>query len=68
MSGQRLPRGARAIAEKVEPHGWTWEKTGSNHLRWRGPNGGVVFTGFTSSDHRAIKNALRDFKRQGCPL
>lgn len=64
----KTPKGIKELEKVVRPHGWTWEISGSGHIRWRGPNGEQVFTGKTPSDNRAFKNALKDFRNQGCPV
>lgn len=59
---------AKEIARLVKPHGWTWEHNGG-HVKFRGPNGGlVVMPSSKFSDHRIMKNLIRDFRKQGCPL
>lgn len=65
---KKAPKGVRAIEKAVLPHGWTWERTGANHIRWIGPNGEKVFTGSTPSDNRAFQNAMKDFRHKGCPV
>lgn len=60
-------RGIKEIEKIVKPHGWTWE-LGKKHVKWHGPHGALVCTSATMSDHRAIQNALRDFKHQGLKL
>lgn len=66
---QKAPsRAIKEIEKIVRPHGWHWELTGK-HVKWYGPDGqGLVITSASGSDHRAVKNALRDFRHAGCPI
>lgn len=70
MLAQSAPsKEVRDLAKLVRPHGWTWERSNGNHVKFRGPNGGLVIVPSTKfSDHRVMKNLLREFKAQGCPL
>ena len=69
MKARYPSRGVREIANRVEPLGWTWEISSGGHVKWKGPQGqGLVVTSASNSDHRAVKNALRDFRRAGCPV
>lgn len=48
-----LPKDWRELARDAQGRGWTLELTRANHVRWRHANG-VLISGLTSSDHRAI--------------
>jgi predicted RNA binding protein YcfA (HicA-like mRNA interferase family) len=62
-------RAVKEIDALVRPHGWTWEVSKGGHVKWKGPDGkGLVVTSASGSDHRAVKNALSDFRKQGCPV
>lgn len=62
-------REAKEIYKMVQPYGWTWERAPGGHLKFRGPNGGLVIVPSTKfSDKRIKQNLIRDFKKQGCPL
>lgn len=68
MASRAPSRGIKELEAKVGPYGWTWEMAGK-HVKWKGPNGqGLVVTSASGSDHRGVKNALRDFRRAGCPI
>ena len=78
MSRQRLgkealmpsvPRQLRDAGKRALAQGWTIDRTGSGHHRWRGPHGKpTVFTPSTPSDPRSFRNALAKLKRAGLDL
>ena len=55
---KKLQNQLRAMAET---HGFSLART-TNHLIWRHQSGAQVVTPKTPSDHRAMKNCLRDFR------
>jgi predicted RNA binding protein YcfA (HicA-like mRNA interferase family) len=55
----------KLIIRKAEAQGWEVTQNNASHLRWKAPDGGVVFTALTPSDWRAVKNILRDLKKYG---
>lgn len=63
-----LPKEWRDLIAEATRQGWQIELTGSNHLRWRSPEGKPVFSASTPSDHRAIKNIRSMLRRNGLRL
>jgi hypothetical protein len=56
-----LARAARAARAK----GWTIGLRGSGHLEWRSPDGEVIITPSTPSDHRSYRNSRARLRRAG---
>lgn len=54
----------RELAQEARAQGWRVEET-RGHLKWLGPNGGVVISSSTPSDRRAIKNHVALLRRWG---
>jgi hypothetical protein len=49
--------------------GWEVTRTGTLHLRWKAPDGQVIFrNGQSPSDHRSIRNLRSDLRRMGLRL
>lgn len=70
MSKASIPRplrktGLQPIAEMAAEQGWTFEVTGSGHLRWVSPDGKVVVTPSTPSDRRSELNSRSQLRRAG---
>lgn len=57
------PDQTRQLIKRAVDQGWTWEQSGGNHIRLRGPNGELVITALTGSDRRGYLN-LRALLRQ----
>jgi predicted RNA binding protein YcfA (HicA-like mRNA interferase family) len=55
----------QALVELAEAQGWEVTQNGGGHLRFQGPEGQLVFTAQTPSDHRSIKNATSFLRRAG---
>lgn len=55
----------KELVREAERQGWVVTTTGGGHLKWTGPEGGLVFTPSTPSDVRALKNATADLRRNG---
>lgn len=51
------------VLREMEEHGWEVDVTGSGHLRWRHPAGGLVFSASTPSDRRSWANHLATMRR-----
>ena len=61
---RRLLRDAPSSAlDEIEQEGWTVEYTKGGHLRWRHPNGAIVFAASTPSDYRAWANHMSHLRR-----
>ena len=58
MTSKKIKSELRALAEK---HGFSLART-TNHLVWRHSCGAQVVTPKTPSDHRALKNCVREFR------
>lgn len=65
MSAPRLPRTElRKLAAEAAAIGWTWERTGSRHLRWSHPEvRGPVFTAATPSNRSGIAEERAKLRR-----
>ena len=53
------------IVKTAEKQGWDIKITGGGHLKWTGPEGQIVFSARTPSDHRAIQNIIHELKIRG---
>jgi len=53
------------LIRDVKAQGWRVEHTGRNHLAFRSPQGGTVYTASTPSDYRATKNIRKMLRRYG---
>lgn len=60
-----IPKELRTLAKLAEQQGWEITKTSGGHFRWRGPDGALVISGSTLSDHRAVKNMQARLRRGG---
>jgi hypothetical protein len=61
----RLAKDFQELAEIAASQGWRIEQRKNAHLSWISPQGLKVFSSFTPSDKRAVKNLRRDLKRYG---
>jgi len=55
----------RALIDEATKQGWEVTKTNGGHLRWLSPTGKVVFSSFSPSDRRAIKNTMSQLRLNG---
>ena len=55
----------RQLIKQAEEQGWVVTTTNGGHLRWTGPTGRVVFSAFSPSDHRALKNIEKELRVGG---
>lgn len=55
----------RQLIQEAEDQGWEVSKTKGGHLRWLSPSGRVVFSAFSPSDGRALKNTIRELRIGG---
>jgi hypothetical protein len=53
------------LMRKAEAQGWVIERRNNGHLKWVSPKGYIVFTGFTHSDPRSIKNVIQELRVGG---
>lgn len=58
----------RILARHAEAAGWSIELTRNNHLRWRSPDGAVVFSALSPSDRRAVRNVEKELRRAGLSI
>jgi hypothetical protein len=65
VSGLRIPEALRALARAAHRTGWRVTLTGTGHLRWEAPDGTVVITPSTPSDHRSYRNSRARLRRAG---
>jgi predicted RNA binding protein YcfA (HicA-like mRNA interferase family) len=61
----RIPEPYRALAKLARRLGWTVSSTRNSHLRWRRPDGHVVITAGSPSDHRGIRNDKVRLRKAG---
>jgi hypothetical protein len=55
----------KILIDEAYKQGWEVTITNSNHLRWRTPSGGIVFTSYSPSDTRALYRIRKDLKLNG---
>ena len=60
-----LPGVWRELAKKALDQGWSISLTGGDHIRWVSPDGLVVTSSQTPSDHRSVKNTRAQLARGG---
>ncbi len=65
MSKISLPRDLKPFAKVAEAAGWTFSKTGTNHIKWTPPVGQPLFTPSTSDSRRLVANTRSDLRRRG---
>ena len=65
MSAARIPRELRPLARYACKAGWHISVTRGGHLRWRSPDGELVFTARTPSDRRNRLNVRAELRRAG---
>ena len=53
------------LIHQAEKQGWRVEVTKGGHLKWVAPNGKVIFSSYSASDSRAIKNSISQLKAAG---
>lgn len=53
------------LIQEAKAQGWVVTRKHSGHLKWVSPTGHIVFTGFTPSDKRAIKNTITQLRIGG---
>jgi predicted RNA binding protein YcfA (HicA-like mRNA interferase family) len=56
---------ARQLAEKAVSQGWVVDYSKGGHLRYKAPNGKILFFSSTPSDTRSLKNQLSVMVRNG---
>jgi hypothetical protein len=62
----RVPASLCTAARKARKSGWVLTRTGSGHIRWRGPDGAIVITSSTpGGGNRSIRNSRAQLKRAG---
>lgn len=55
----------RPLARWAVDHGWTIFTRRTQHLRWIGPDGQLVFSSKSPGDVRAAQRVRRDLRRAG---
>ena len=60
-----IPDALRSLARTARASGWLITRRKSGHLAWRSPDGEVIITPSTPSDHRSSKNARARLRRAG---
>ena len=62
----RVPEAFRSMQDLARKLGWTVTlRQGSGHLEWRSPDGEVIITPSTPSDHRSYRNSRARLRRAG---
>ena len=59
---------AKLIRTVDKTPGWAVRQTRSNHIQLMAPCGGMVTTGSTTSDHRAVRNTRARLRAMGLLL
>ncbi|WP_297185353.1 type II toxin-antitoxin system HicA family toxin [uncultured Porticoccus sp.] len=54
----------KPLIELAQAEGWHVERTGGGHLKLTKPGLPPIYTGSTSSDHRATRSALARMRRE----
>ena len=57
----------RTLCKKAETQGWVVTQ-GKTHLKWLSPEGKPIFTSYSPSDVRAIKNIVSMLRKNGLKL
>lgn len=55
----------RAVVREAKKQGFEVTKAGSGHLRFKAPNGALVFATGTRTDYRGHRNFLAALRRAG---
>lgn len=63
-----MKKDLKEIVKVARKQGWEVTHTRNQHLRFRSPDGALVFSPSTPSDHRAIKNKIADLRRAGLEI
>jgi hypothetical protein len=63
VEGRTVKRDLQKLITYAQGRGWTATTTRNGHIRLRHPNGALIYTGSTPSDHRAVRNAAADIRR-----
>jgi predicted RNA binding protein YcfA (HicA-like mRNA interferase family) len=58
-------REARQLAKRAEQQGWTVDLSNGGHLRFKAPDGKILFFSSTPSDSRSMKNQISVMKKHG---
>jgi hypothetical protein len=53
------------LIREAQRQKWVIVKTKSNHIKWKSPLGGMVFSSCTPSDPHALRNIVDDLKKKG---
>lgn len=53
------------LIRQAERQGWKVTVTPGGHLKWTAPNGKVVFSAYSPSDSRALKNSVSQLRLAG---
>ena len=69
VTGVKISKEWRRLVEYAEAAGWVVTRTGGDHIRFKGPHGGLVFGASTPSDaKRSLKNTEALLRRHGLHL
>jgi len=55
----------KVLVRAAEREGWLVKRTKRGHYQWLPPQGRVIVTAGTPSDHRALRNIKSDLRREG---
>jgi len=65
MAGISRSKDLNDLIKRAVKQGWTVTLLRSNHIEWKGPKGGIVYTGSSPSDFRVVKNTIRELRKHG---
>ncbi len=66
--GFDLSKEFRPMLDAAIAAGWTVTGTKGGHVKWKSPQGKMVVTSRTPSDHRAMHNARSSLRRLGLDI
>lgn len=58
----------RPLLDAALAAGWHISSTSGNHVKWKSPEGKMVVTSCSPSDHRAFQNARSTLRRYGLSI
>jgi predicted RNA binding protein YcfA (HicA-like mRNA interferase family) len=60
-----LRKEMQQIVKVARAQGWEVTPTRNGHLRFRSPDGAMIFGPSTPSEYRGVKNKIADLRRAG---
>jgi len=60
-----LKKDMKQLVKKARAQGWEVTPTRNGHIRFRSPDGHLIFGASTPSEYRGMKNKIADLRRAG---